>query len=387
MAETIRRRHSEMSTPQSRLRRVRLERRKSEVQRNACPLSFESSRVESTRCAALSSHAIARCSWMRFSRSVRQHASVAYTSLCVLYTTTSDRHRESYATLEEIYREVEWVEESSFRDDLNSLVGRQPVEPLTVFHTDDDIFFRTFLPPELRDDEVCFSLRLGVNTVYSYPFDASEEATGVSAEDGRLRWAWREQEPGSFAYPLSLNGHVFRTPEVQRWLHETSFENPNELEAALQAVDDGLPPMMASYEHSVVVSLPLNVVNDVYFNRAEWTFGPEELNERFALGQRFDLEQMDFSRVVSAHEQIAPVLSGEDAALSPIFSAWARERTSWVERAQALARRLDESETAKEWLSEQREAWEREARRCGVLRPCKRRSPNDAKQSRAYKRR
>ena len=46
---------------------------------------------------------------------------------------------------------------------------------------------------------------------------------------------------------------------------------------------------MASYEHSVVVSLPLNVVNDVYFNRSEWTYGAEELNERFFLGQRIDL--------------------------------------------------------------------------------------------------
>jgi hypothetical protein len=161
---------------------------------------------------------------------------------------------------------------------------------------------------------------------------------------------------------LSVNGHVFRTPDSLRWLNEIAFDNPNELEAALQAEDDALQPMMASYEHSVVVSLPLNVVNDVYFNRSEWTFGADELNERFFLGQRIDLGQTDFSHVASAHEQIVPVLSGEEASLTPIFAAWARERASWLERSQALAKRLDEAESAKEWSSEQREAWEREAR-------------------------
>jgi hypothetical protein len=156
--------------------------------------------------------------------------------------------------------------------------------------------------------------------------------------------------------PVVLNGHVFRTTDLTRWLGETTFDNPNELEAALQAVDDGLETMMASYEHSVVVSLPVNIVNDAYFNRSEWTYGAEELNERFFLGQRIDLEQTDFSQVTSAHEQIVPVLSGEDASLAPIFAAWARERASWFERSQALAKRLEEAESAKEWSSEQREA-------------------------------
>jgi hypothetical protein len=260
-----------------------------------------------------------------------------------------------------MYRAVEWVDESSFRDDLIRIVGMEPHERFTVFHTDDDVFFRTFSPPELRDDEVCFSLRLGVNIVYCYPLDIPERAEGASLYGNRLRWAWREQEPGSFAYPLSLNGHVFRTTDIRRWLGEVTFDNPNELEASLQAVGDDLQAMMASYEHSVVASLPLNVVNDVYFNRSEWAFGVEELNERFFLGQRIDLEQTDFSHVASAHEQIVPVLSGEDASLAPIFAAWARERASWFERSQALARRLDEAESAKEWSSEQREAWEHEA--------------------------
>jgi hypothetical protein len=137
-----------------------------------------------------------------FLRSVHEHASDTYTSVCVLYKTTSDRHREAYARLAEIHPTVEWVDESSFRDDLVRIVGTEPRERFTVFHTDDDVFFRTFSPPELRDDEVCFSLRLGVNTVYCYPLDITERAEGASLDGNRLRWSWREQSRGSFAYPL-----------------------------------------------------------------------------------------------------------------------------------------------------------------------------------------
>ena len=257
-----------------------------------------------------------------------------------------------------------------------------------MFHTDDDVFFRSFPEPELRDDEVCFSLRLGVNVRYCYPLDQSEHPEGVSVDGDRLRWSWREQGPGSFSYPLSLNGHIFRTTDVKRWLGDVTFENPNEVEAALQAVDDGLQAMMASYAHSVVVSLPVNIVNDVYFNRSEWSYGAEELNERFFLGQRIHFDRTDFSQVASTHEQIVPVLSGEDVSLAPIFAAWARERASWPERSQALGNGWTS-------LSVRRNGrWNnagpgsvRHVCRCKALRPCKRRSPHNAMQSRPCKRR
>ena len=59
---------------------------------------------------------------------------------------------------------------------------------------------------------------LGVNVRYCYPLDQSEHPEGVSVDGDRLRWSWREQGPGSFSYPLSLNGHIFRTTDVKRWL-------------------------------------------------------------------------------------------------------------------------------------------------------------------------
>jgi hypothetical protein len=295
-----------------------------------------------------------------FLQSVQAHASASYTRISVLYKTTSDRHRVAYGVLIDQSAGIAWLEESSFTDDLRSLVGP---DEFTVFHTDDDVFFRTFPPPELHEDEVCFSLRLGLNVTYSYPLDISEGVAGASTLNGRVRWEWRTQGAGSFGYPLALNGHVFRTADVQRWLEQTSYANPNELEAALQEMDEGLPQMMASFEHSVVASVPLNVVNDVYDNRAEWSYGVEELNERFLLGERVAPAEMDFSHVTSAHEPVAPIFIGGDSAFAPIFEAWTQERAEWNDRLARKAMRARELDTANVWLAEQRLAWEKTAKR------------------------
>jgi glycosyltransferase involved in cell wall biosynthesis len=160
-----------------------------------------------------------------------------------------------------------------------------------------------------------------------------------------------------------VNGHIFRTPDVRRWLEAIEFNNPNELESRLQSMNDTLLETMASFEHSVVTSIPLNIVNDVYFNRAEWSHGAEELDERFRLGQRLDLSRMDFSDVRSAHQPIVPVFSGDDGSASQLFSAWARERALWLQRVRDLTDDLRDVEKAKKWLDDQRAAWEDAANR------------------------
>jgi hypothetical protein len=77
-----------------------------------------------------------------FLKSVRQHTP-AYTKVTALCKPTSERHRESYFALRSSHPEVQWVHESAFRDDLIGLLDQAPY---TVFHTDDDVFFRPSRP-------------------------------------------------------------------------------------------------------------------------------------------------------------------------------------------------------------------------------------------------
>src|ERR1017187_3137468 len=77
-----------------------------------------------------------------------------------------------------------------------------------VFHTDDDVFFRSFAADGifgLTFDGVnrppsTFTLRLGQNTIYCHPLDWEQEPPECDS-DYAFNWKWREAQ-GDFGYPL-----------------------------------------------------------------------------------------------------------------------------------------------------------------------------------------
>jgi hypothetical protein len=237
-----------------------------------------------------------------FLQSVEQQALRIFTSVAVIYKPTSHSFERAYAALESAWPDVRWIREFDFREDVVAAIGSGDT---TVFHTDDDLYFRSPGRIDLRRDEVCFALRLGLNTTYCYPLDVREQLVGASIQDDRVAWNWRTQGPGAYSYPLALNGHVFRTRDVKDWFARARYTNPNELEAALQEFRDEVEPRMASFKHGIVVSIPANIVNDTYPNRHGNFANIEELNERFLAGERIDVGAMEFSAVGACHQEIA----------------------------------------------------------------------------------
>jgi hypothetical protein len=236
-----------------------------------------------------------------FLRSVELHVPELFEELVVLYRATEEGFAAGYERLRAERPGVTWVAESNFRDDLLELVGD---ERLLVFHTDDDVYFRSIGAFDLRDEEVCFTLRLGLNTTYCYPLDRDEELRDAEVGGDRVSWDWRAQDPGAYSYPLALNAHVFRAREAHEWLGRTEYASPNELEAALQALSPDVQPRMASFAHSAVVSIPANIVNDTYANRHGAMHGAQDLNLRFLDGERIDVPAMSFDRIGACHVEI-----------------------------------------------------------------------------------
>jgi hypothetical protein len=239
-----------------------------------------------------------------FLASIERYARSIFSSVTVLYRPTSEGFEEAYDVVAGDRPWAGWRRERDFRSDLVEAVGDHD---MTVFHTDDDVYFRPPPPVELRDDEVCFALRLGLNTTYCYPLDLQEQLVSAVEDNDRVSWDWRAQGLGAYSYPLAVNGHVFRTAEVRSWLTGAEYANPNELEAALQGFNDRVRPRMASPRHNVVVSIPANVVNETYPNRNAEAVGVVELNTRFLAGDRIDTGAMDFSDVGACHQEIAYV--------------------------------------------------------------------------------
>jgi hypothetical protein len=241
-------------------------------------------------------------------RSIESYA--PYTGpIVVVYAASTTRFAEGYERLEHSDRVRLALQGSDLKTDV--LAAIDAAVGWTTFHTDDDVFFRSPPgPPELPDGFAAFSFRLGLNTDHCYPLGERQNIPDVVRSGSLIAWDWTRATL-DFAYPLSLNGHVFRTETIKALVERARFSNPNELESWLHRTRHTLPAGMLAFTESSLVTLPMNAVA-VTGNRAgsDPSLAPDVLNERFLAGERIDLERMDFSSVHAAHEEIAVTFTG-----------------------------------------------------------------------------
>jgi hypothetical protein len=230
----------------------------------------------------------------------------------VIHKATGEAFEEGYRQLASDIGQVRFVQQSDDfrRDVLRAVDGRFEY---TVFHTDDDVFFRKpLMRPRMGDRFAAFSLRLGENTTYCYPESSDQPIPRRDQRESFIAWNWIRASQ-DFAYPMSLDGHIFPTTVLRRVLAYARFDNPNDLETELHVRRHLAPSGMLAYQHSCVVSIPANIVTPTYRNRVsqdpKWS--PDSLNRRFLSGERIDLDAMNFSDVRGAHQEIPFVFTQE----------------------------------------------------------------------------
>jgi hypothetical protein len=224
--------------------------------------------------------------------------------ISVIYQTTSDLFATGYQLLD-LSERVRLIRQSDdFRNDV--MAALDPTGNYTVFHTDDDLFFRG--PPAvpiLPAGAATFSLRLGENTTYCYPFRRPQPLPATVGKGPVIAWDWTRAKD-DFSYPMSLDGHILPTSLLLRMLTRARFSNPNELEDALHVRRYQAPSVMLAVRESCLVANPANIVSPTHRNRAggDPSLSPPALNARFLAGDRIDVEAMDFSNVQGAHQEI-----------------------------------------------------------------------------------
>jgi hypothetical protein len=237
--------------------------------------------------------------------------------IALTYATTSD-YREGYDRLAADTPARIWDQDSFRLDALSALAS---LEPLVLCQCDDSITFGDALDPEaaFEDDVISLSIRLGRNTVYCHPRDLHHGLPEFEERPPFLVWDWHDApdgdlfawqgREGDFGYPYSLDGNIHRRDSLLEWLDKATFTNPNTMEGCIvHAIGQrrDMPPLLACYPESIQVGLPINVVNQTHGNR----FGlvhphePAELNRRFLAGERINLDAMDFSGVIGAHQEL-----------------------------------------------------------------------------------
>lgn len=226
----------------------------------------------------------------------------------VLYRASTARFITGYKSVNKgrWYLEDENYASGGFEDSIRYFLrlADATAQQYISFFCDDDICYRVGwqLPKTLEHDVLCFSLRMGDNTKIQYPSNMPQRVPLLP------KWRWFDADL-DFAYPGSIDGHVFRTVDVMGMLQYASFPNPTALECALVEGCNQLAdrrPLMQCFSSSVVVGNPVNRVSEqsnVRFG-ASFPASAEWCNDRFLGGERIALERLDFSGVNGAHTEI-----------------------------------------------------------------------------------
>lgn len=241
--------------------------------------------------------------------SIKKNAPDIFT-ISVLYKASTPAFDEGYNKLiiDQIIPDIIWIQETDFKKHTVFLLHSN--EKLSCFFTDDDIIFKPIdlktIESSMEDEEIfCFSLRLGKNVNKCYTMNCDNVVMPLVEDNKTMVWDWTKHYM-DFGYPLSVDGHIFRTKDILQLTKSVNFFNPNTFEGNLQIFDTYPREKMASFIHNVLVNTPNNIVNDTHPNRKGESYGVDakELNDKFLAGEIIDLDKMDFSNIVGCHQEI-----------------------------------------------------------------------------------
>ena len=268
-------------------------------------------------------------------RSLNDNSTI-FNDLYILYKFTNEEYKEGYDKLKsQIYasigeRRIYFYEENEegFKNNLNELLqlNREKYDYL-CFMVDDQIMYQKLededkILDSISDDVLCFSLRLGYNINYRhltdsyFPCPMCENLMNGSF----IKWNWREYGMESdFGYPFTVDGNIYKYEDILNLISPLKYTNPNTLEASLYIQINFPKNYMISYEHSKMVNLPINRVQESYklnpmFNNKfglKVNISEKELNDKFLNGEIIDYEKMDYSGVNSCHCELPLVFKKE----------------------------------------------------------------------------
>lgn len=227
----------------------------------------------------------------------------AQSNIYVLYTASSGTYELSYSKLKQAHSKIHFVNECNFKDDLLSLLDLDII--YTVFFVDDIVWKESFtincdeLKLLEKDDEIlCLSLRLDPNLTYCYALSIN---MGPPNFDQEMKWDWRGLA-GDFGYPMSLDGHIFRTKDILPLLDKLTYTNPNSLEHQL-AENPLNKNKMICLKKAPIFNIPINKVQTINSNR-HGNISAEYLNEMFLDGYRILLDPLIGFANYSCHQEV-----------------------------------------------------------------------------------
>jgi hypothetical protein len=243
-------------------------------------------------------------------RSMLHHVTGAY-SIHILYSASNAAHAHAYRELTDGIQNtdrIQWTKEADFKEDLvRTLQGVQTAS--VCFLVDDIVFIRPSNLDELHRDAIrggIVSLRLGSNITFCYTKQKAMQLPTLNPskkQDDLLLFSWKD---GTYdwAYPLSVDGHIFPTSEISVAAKLLDYRAPNTFERALQI----LTPLYQKrpgycFESPRMLNIPLNRVQSENDN-ISGEISPEYLLAKWQEGKTLNIEALTAIKTNSVHQEI-----------------------------------------------------------------------------------
>jgi hypothetical protein len=200
-------------------------------------------------------------------------------------------------------------EEFSFENQLKEII-RLDDESTTNFLCDDSIWINPFeyknrhiMSFEKDKFILSFSLRMHPKVYKCHAMGNITTPPPISMNSDNM-WDWTSVYlKGDWCYPMSVDGHIFKTYIIRDLINKINFENPNYLEGYLSPIAPKNIPFMKCFSESKLISIPLNMTQSTHPKRAMGVT-LEQLNKMFSAGKRIDIKKIQGFKNISPHQEI-----------------------------------------------------------------------------------
>jgi len=237
--------------------------------------------------------------------SIYKNAANVFNNGTVIYKSNTETSEEAYEIAKRsMYSFIpEWKKCFNLKEQVVATL-ESIKDPFVCFLSDGDLIYRDIndeameVTKAFEDPSVlCLSMRLGSNTIKCYFTGIDNRLYGQEVDENIMKFDWQKHYM-DYSNPYSMNGTIFRTTEILKMIKKLQFNSALELEDALHLFGDYPKNKMAAFNTSALVTIPTNEVKAMVRNAKP--LPPEndvEVSKGFILGERIDLDSMNFSDI------------------------------------------------------------------------------------------
>lgn len=220
-------------------------------------------------------------------------------NIFVIWKASNNDFLEGYNRLVKKYDDynIGFFIEREFRSDLISLVIASE-DDYILMNSDDNVFCHTigYLPEKLLDNQIAFSLRLGMGINYCLPAKLEMVEPEYHRVYGNyIIWDWTKCDPRTcYGYPQPYDSNIYHKDWLFKKLQSGKFTNPYTLENFMNNNRDIEKRYMIAFKQPKLISIMANTTgqNDNPNMQGDGQ-SVAELNDKWLNGYQISMPEIE----------------------------------------------------------------------------------------------